>query len=75
MDWCICLLVECFVLIFAKHEAGGGATAVFGDYQVGVTSLGDEDHVTGLVLDGAIGVCVQVVEDTSGFVVSVFGWG
>ena len=48
---------------------------VYGKYQVVRISLGDEVHVTGLVLDDAIGVYGYIVEDHSVFGVGVFSWG
>ena len=62
MDWCVCFLVECFVCIVGKHELGGGTAARLGENQVGGISIGNEDHVTSLLLDDAIGVYGELVK-------------
>ena len=64
-----------FGLVFCKHESGGGADEGFREDQVGDIGIGNEYHVTGMVLDDYFGVCGHVVKEQSGFDVDVFGWG
>ena len=61
MDYFVHNLVWRFVRIVAKHEPGGSAAASFRKDQVDSIDIGDEDHINGMVLCDAVGVCRQVV--------------
>ncbi len=56
----------------AEEENTANATTCLGFGEVGSIRVDIKDHVGGIVADGSVGVCVEIVEELFDFVLRVF---